>query len=125
MITGENIPLVAPDTPLGKVVVEMTEKSLGFTLVGTSSHVEGIVTDGDLRRLLLQNTDNIPGLRALDIMTLNPKEIGHDKLALDALEMMEHYQITSLIVTNESGNPTGVVHLHDLLGRGKLGLKEV
>jgi arabinose-5-phosphate isomerase len=125
MITGENIPLVAPDTSLGEVVVEMTEKSLGFTLVGSRSHIEGIVTDGDLRRVLVRHGDNLQGICASDIMSKNPKTISGDKLALNALDVMEQKQITSLIVTDESGRLNGVVHLHDLLGRGKLGLRGV
>ncbi len=125
MITGERIPLVAPGTPLGEVVAEMTKKSLGFTLVGAPDRIDGIVTDGDLRRVLLKRGDNLQGLCASDIMSLNPKRISGDKLALDALEVMERYQITSLIVTNDSDHYVGVVHLHDLLGRGKLGLRGV
>ena len=125
MLTGEKIPLVSPETPLGDVVIEMTEKSLGFTLVGNLSHIEGIVTDGDLRRVLLKYNDRTQGLLARDIMSANPKKIPCDMLALDALEVMERSQITSLIVTDESGSYVGVVHLHDLLGRGKLGLRGV
>ncbi len=124
MITGERIPLVPPDLPLPEVVSEITKKSLGFTLVGSPSHIEGIVTDGDLRRVLIKWGDNLKGLTARDIMSRNPKRIEKDKLALDALDMMESYQITSLIVSEPDGMLIGVVHLHDLLGRGKLGLRE-
>jgi len=125
MITGENIPMVNPETPLEEVVIEMTKKSLGLTLVGSSSHIEGIVTDGDLRRLLLKHSDKTQGLRACDIMSTNPKTISGDMLALDALGVMERFQITSLLVTDADEHYVGVVHLHDLLGRGKLGLKGV
>jgi arabinose-5-phosphate isomerase len=125
MITGERIPLVNPETPLGEVVAEMTEKSLGFTLVGSPSHIEGIVTDGDLRRVLMKYGDQTQGLAARDIMSANPKTISGDMLALDALDVMECSQITSLIVTDAQGSYVGVVHLHDLLGRGKLGLRGV
>ncbi len=125
MITGESIPLVSPETPLGDVVIEMTQKSLGFTLVGSISHIEGIVTDGDLRRVLLRYGDKTQGLLARDIMSANPKTISGDLLALDALDIMERFQITSLIVTDPQGGYVGVVHLHDLLGRGKLGLRGV
>lgn len=125
MITGDRIPLVEPARPLPEVIVEMTDKSLGFTLVGSASKIEGIVTDGDLRRVLLKWGDNLKGLTAKDIMSPNPKRISGDKLALDALDTMERYQITSLIVSDESDGMVGVVHLHDLLGRGKLGLREI
>jgi arabinose-5-phosphate isomerase len=125
MITGNRIPLVDPARPLPEVIVEMTEKSLGFTLVCSISKIEGIVTDGDLRRVLIKWGDKLQGLTAKDIMSPNPKRISSDKLALDALDMMERYQITSLIVSDESDELVGVIHLHDLLGRGKLGLRDV
>ncbi|HNY65131.1 MAG TPA: KpsF/GutQ family sugar-phosphate isomerase [Deltaproteobacteria bacterium] len=125
MITGERIPLVDPSLPLAEVVKEMTAKSLGFTLVGEQSNIEGIVTDGDLRRVLLKWGDNLKGLTARDIMGKNPKRISSDKLAIDALDLMEKHQITSLIVSDEGTELKGVVHLHDLLGRGRLGLRQV
>jgi arabinose-5-phosphate isomerase len=124
MITGDRIPLVPPTLLLPEVVKEMTAKSLGFTLVGDRGNIEGIVTDGDLRRVLLKWGDSLAGLTARDIMSKNPKRISSDKLALDALDMMEKSQITSLIVSDEASELVGVVHLHDLLGRGKLGLRE-
>jgi arabinose-5-phosphate isomerase len=123
MITGERIPMVAPETPLSAAVIEMTQKKLGFTLVGKDVSVEGMITDGDLRRVLLKYGDNLAGLKAKDIMSPKPKNISGDKLAIDALDIMEKFQITSLVVTDESGTITGVIHLHDLLGRGKLGLR--
>ncbi len=123
MITGERIPMVAPDTKLKDVVIEMTGKKLGFTLVGKEHSVEGMITDGDLRRVLLRYGSKLEGLEARDIMSPNPKRITGDKLALEALDIMEKNQITSLVVTDESGEMTGVIHLHDLLGRGKLGLR--
>lgn len=123
MITGERIPMVAPDAELPDVVIEMTQKKLGFTLVGKGLSVEGMVTDGDLRRLLLRHGSKLDGLKASDIMSPNPKRIARDKLAIDALDIMEKNQITSLVVTDEFGKMSGVIHLHDLLGRGKLGLR--
>ncbi len=125
MITGDRIPIVKPDLPLPEVVSEMTKKSLGFTLVGDVSNITGIVTDGDLRRVLLKWGEKLQGLTAQDIMSRNPKRIRSDKLALDALDIMEKFQITSLIVSDEARELIGVVHLHDLLGRGRLGLREV
>jgi arabinose-5-phosphate isomerase len=123
MITGERIPMVGLETTWPVVVVEMTEKKLGFTLVGKAPNVEGMITDGDLRRVLLKHGDKLAGLRAKDIMSPKPKRISSDKLAIDALDIMEKSQITSLVVTDESDSMTGVIHLHDLLGRGKLGLR--
>ncbi|HDP25919.1 MAG TPA: KpsF/GutQ family sugar-phosphate isomerase [Deltaproteobacteria bacterium] len=123
MITGNNIPMVTPDTPLEKIVREMTDKSLGLTLVGEAAQIQGIITDGDLRRGLLNHGSSLEGLTASDIMSSSPRRISGDKLALDALDMMAKFQITSLIVTDELGVFSGVIHLHDLLGRGKLGLR--
>ncbi|MFY9397159.1 MAG: KpsF/GutQ family sugar-phosphate isomerase [Desulfomonilia bacterium] len=125
MITGSRIPMVKAETPLGETITEMTEKSLGFTLVGSFDHIEGIITDGDLRRMLLKKSTDIAAIRARDVMSPQPKSIGKDELALDALDTMERHQITSLVVTDPSGRLLGVVHLHDLLGRGKLGLRGV
>ena len=123
MITGERIPVVSPETPLNDVVIEMTDKKLGFTLVRTDRNVEGMITDGDLRRVLLKHGERLAGLCARDVMSPRPKTIGADKLAIDALDMMEKHLITSLVVVDQSGILTGVVHLHDLLGRGRLGLR--
>lgn len=123
MITGDKIPLVFPQTPLHEAIVEMTQKSLGFTLVGTRDRIEGIITDGDLRRALLRSGDGVKGFTAREVMSPRPKSIADDKLALDALDMMEKYQITSLVVSGVDSELLGVVHLHDLLGRGKLGLR--
>ena len=121
MITGERIPIVGLDTMLPDVVVEMTEKKLGFTLVGKDPKKHD--HRGDLRRVLLKHGDKLAGLKAKDIMSPKPKRISSDKLAIDALDIMEKSQITSLVVTDESDTMTGVIHLHDLLGRGKLGLR--
>lgn len=123
MITGNRIPLVGPDTDVEGVVHEMTHKGLGFTLVGTMQEIRGMITDGDLRRMLLKHGDRIKGLSAKDIMTPDPKRIEGSKLAIDALDMMERLQITSLVVTDDRGAFAGVIHLHDLLGRGRLGLR--
>jgi arabinose-5-phosphate isomerase len=125
MITGDRIPIIQPEALLDEVIVEMTNKSLGFTLVGDTDRVEGIITDGDLRRVLLKRMDNLKELTARDIMSPKPKTITGDMLALDALDMMEKNQITSLVVSDGAQGFLGVVHLHDLLGRGKLGLRGV
>jgi arabinose-5-phosphate isomerase len=115
--------MVSLDTPLSDVVTEMTRKKLGFTLVKKGAAVEGMITDGDLRRVLLKYGDKLAGLKAKDIMSPKPKGISVGKLAIDALDIMEKFQITSLVVTDESDTMAGVIHLHDLLGRGKLGLR--
>jgi len=125
MITGSRVPMVPPDAPLTKVITEMTDKSLGFTLVGDRYHIEGIITDGDLRRALIKHHSNVSSSIARDTMTKKPRQIQEDTLAVDALDIMEKYQITSLVVTDSASNFLGVVHLHDLLGRGKLSIKNI
>ncbi len=123
MISGAKVPVVAADAALDAVLAEMTAKSLGLTLVGAWPRVEGIVTDGDLRRTMQQRLSEVACLKAGDIMTVKPSMITSDKLAIDALDLMERKQITSLLVGPDYDNIEGVVHLHDLLGRGHLGLK--
>ena len=122
MITGKRIPFVSTGSGVDAVLKEMTAKKLGLTLVGTLDSIEGIVTDGDLRRALERHGSTLQTLTARDIMTKNPRRISGDILAIEALDMMEKYQITSLIVM-DGGKFLGVVHLHDLLGRGNLAIK--
>ena len=108
MITGSRIPMVKAETPLGETITEMKEKSLGFTLVGSFDHIEGIITDGDLRRMLLKKSTDIAAIRARDVMRPQPKSIGKDELALDAWihgASPDH----SLVVTDPSGR-LRVVH---------------
>ena len=111
-------PAVTPDTNIGQVIVEITEKLLGVTAVLEKEKIVGIVTDGDLRRMLTKVTD-FSGLTAKDIMTKNPKRIDTDAMAVDAMDMMEHHGISQLLV-EEKGKYAGVVHLHDLIKEGIL-----
>jgi arabinose-5-phosphate isomerase len=122
MITDERVPFVSAGYGVDKVLKEMTAKKLGLTLVGTLQLIEGIVTDGDLRRALERHGSTLAALTAKDIMTKNPRRIPCSLLAIDALDMMEKHQITSLIVM-DGDKFLGVVHLHDLLGRGNLAIK--
>ena len=122
MITGERVPFVSSGTGVDAALKEMTAKKLGLTLVGTLQLIEGIVTDGDLRRALERHGSKLSALTAKDIMSKNPRRISGDILAIEALDMMERHQITSLIVM-DGVNFLGVVHLHDLLGRGNLAIK--
>ena len=114
MHTGEAIPVVRPDATLTEVVAEMTGKGLGMTtVVDDLGRLAGVITDGDLRRMLGRGA--APGtLRARDVATHAPRTIRPDELAARALEMMEG-RITSLIVAGEDGAIVGVVHLHDIL----------
>ncbi|NNC70011.1 MAG: KpsF/GutQ family sugar-phosphate isomerase [Flavobacteriaceae bacterium] len=109
-------PEVASNTSIRDVIIEISEKRLGTTAVTNNGHVLGVITDGDIRRML-KNNQHIDGLSAKDIMSKNPKTISSDAMAIEALELMEHYNITQLIVVDDS-KYVGVVHLHDLLKEG-------
>lgn len=118
MHTGDQIPVVSQETDMKQVILEMTSKRLGTTtVVNKKGELVGIFTDGDLRRLV-ERTDEIFSLKAKQVMTRNPKTIDGEELAAKALNMMESYAITSLIITNGKREPTGIVHLHDILKAG-------
>lgn len=120
MIYGKDIPCVTEKTSLKDSILEITSKRLGVTCVlNESGKLSGIITDGDLRRLLEKSLD-LRGLVAADVMTQKPKTITKDLLASFALQQMEQYNITSLIVLDKEKRPEGIVHLHDLV---KLGLQ--
>lgn len=109
-------PEVSPDTDLKKVIVEISEKMLGVTAVVENGNIVGIITDGDLRRMLTR-TDNFVGLTAKDIMTKNPKRISNNAMAVEAMEMMDANGITQ-ILAEENGKYCGVVHIHNLTKEG-------
>ena len=109
-------PQVTPDTNIKQVIVEISEKLLGVTAVVENDRIVGIVTDGDLRRMLTK-VDNIAELTAKDIMTENPKKIDNDAMAVEALEMMDTHGITQ-ILAEENGRYSGVVHIHNLSKEG-------
>ena len=118
MHTGEEIPTVNQNTSLPNTKLEITTKRLGATCVmNDEGRLAGIITDGDLRRLIEKRHD-IWELKAGDVMTRNPKTIGKGVLAAKALLLMEEYSITQLIVVNTEGLPEGIIHLHDLLKAG-------
>ncbi|MCL6495172.1 MAG: KpsF/GutQ family sugar-phosphate isomerase [Ignavibacterium sp.] len=118
MITGERVPKVKENTSLKDVILEITSKRLGTTsVVNDEGILTGIITDGDLRRLL-EKTMEIKNLRAVDVMTKNPKVIKQEFLASYALQQMENYKITSLIVIDDDHRPIGIIHLHDLINLG-------
>ncbi len=109
-------PQVNPDTDVKKVIVEISEKMLGVTAVVEDNKIVGIITDGDLRRMLTK-VDNFKGLTAKDIMTVNPKKIANDAMAIEAMQLMDDYGITQ-ILAEDNGNYCGVVHIHNLTKEG-------
>ena len=115
MHTGEDIPRVTVATRMPDVIYEMSRKGLGMTtVVEDSDRLVGIVTDGDLRRLMQQRKDNTFELTASECMTRNPVTIGPNELASMALNLMERRKITSLVVVDSEKRVQGVVHVHDL-----------
>ncbi len=117
LYAGNEKPKVLPSQSLKEVIVEMTKKRLGVTAVADHEDtLLGIITDGDLRRMLEKNK-SIDTVIAKDIMTSNPKSIKPDALAVDALDMMRKHEITQLIVSEE-GKYKGIIHLQDLIREG-------
>lgn len=115
MHAGKRIPRVKPDTPMRDVIYEMTNKGLGMTtVVDGNTSLLGIITDGDLRRLLDRENRGILDKTAGQCMTPRPITIDRDELATKALNIMEERKITSLIVVDEKGRVEGVLHIHDL-----------
>ncbi len=118
MVGGSGVPKVHKDVPLRDAILEMTSKRLGATcVVNSDGTLAGIITDGDLRRLLQKTTD-VANLNAETVMTKSPKTIRKNVLAAVALQEMESYNITQLIVVDDAHHPVGMVHLHDLVKAG-------
>lgn len=109
-------PQVKPDDDIRTVILEISSKRLGVTAVVEFKKLVGIITDGDLRRML-HTHDSFQNLKASDIMSINPKTIAHDAMVSDALDVMRGNNITQLLVVN-NGNYAGVIHLHDILKEG-------
>ncbi|GHA50255.1 D-arabinose 5-phosphate isomerase [Salinimicrobium marinum] len=118
-ITAQNQkPVVHPETPVPQVIIEISEKMLGVAAVLENDKIVGIITDGDIRRMLYKSTD-ISGLTARDIMSSSPKTISQEAMAVDALDVLEENKISQLLA-EENGVYSGVVHLHNLIREGIL-----
>ena len=117
LIKNNEIPKVNKDSTISNVIVEITEKRLGVAAVVENDRIVGIITDGDIRRMLSKSTE-IHTLSANDIMSKNPKTISINAMAIDALETLENNDITQVLVTNDNNDYLGVVHLHDLIKEG-------
>lgn len=118
-IVGNNLkPQVGVDADVKQVIIEISEKMLGVTAVMNNDKIVGIVTDGDIRRML-NKYENINGLKAKDIMTTSPKTIGADVLAIKALKEMRSNSLSQLLAV-DGEEYVGVVHLHNLINEGIL-----
>jgi arabinose-5-phosphate isomerase len=115
MHSGDAIPRVERATKMSDVIYEMSRKGLGITTVVEGGKLAGVISDGDLRRLL-QHRKDILSLTAGDCMMTTPKTIAPDEFAMTALHIMEEKKITSLVVTLADGQVEGIIHLHDLWG---------
>jgi arabinose-5-phosphate isomerase len=115
MLTGDAVPRVGEDVLMKDAIAEMTRARKGMTtVVDTAGRLVGIITDGDLRRLHLK-ARSIRTLRAGEVATRQPKTIGADDLAFKALEVMESFEITSLVIVDGERRPVGLIHMHDIL----------
>jgi arabinose-5-phosphate isomerase len=115
MRTGDQIPCVTPDVGFGQLMQEMSSKGLGASaIVDAAGHPVGVFTDGDLRRLIETGTD-LRALTAQQVMRAQPKTVRADALAAQAVELMEHHRITSVLVVDERGVLCGALNTHDLL----------
>lgn len=115
MHSGDALPAVGLATPMAEVIYEMSRKGLGMAaVVADGGKVAGIITDGDLRRLMQKRPKDALSLTAGQCMTANPTTVRRSALAATALQLMEERKITSVLVTDESGRLEGVVHIHDL-----------
>ena len=118
IISQNMIPSVSPETDIANAIIEISEKMLGVTAVIEDERIVGVITDGDIRRMLKDHPE-IKGLKAKDIMSRNPRTITKDTLAVEALEVLEKNQISQLLAVDK-GRYVGVVHLHNLIREGIL-----
>lgn len=119
MHAGDTIPVVHMDTLMKEAIIEISSKRFGITaVVNNDSRLQGVITDGDLRRGLEKWGEDFFSLKAADSMTYNPKTIQKNILAAKAVSIMEKYSITVLMVEDSENNIEGIIHLHDLLKAG-------
>lgn len=115
MHTGKELPLVSENAGFKEMMLEMTSKRFGMAIVvDDSGKLTGVFTDGDLRRTI-EAYDNLFEKKAGEVATKNPKTIGANELAATAVAIMEDHNITGLVIADDSDNPIGIIHLHDLL----------
>jgi len=116
ILDGKNKPVVTVESTIQQVIFEISNKRLGVTAVLDGTEIKGIITDGDIRRMLEKTTD-LSAITAKDIMTVNPKSIEINAKVEDALNIMESFEITQLVVT-DNNLYAGIIHLHDILKEG-------
>ena len=117
LVKNNLVPKVETTDSIAKVIVEISEKRVGVTAVMESDKLVGIITDGDIRRML-SKTPEITAIKASDIMGTKPKKIAFDAMAIDALNTMETNNISQILVVNDKKKYVGVIHIHDLIKEG-------
>jgi len=117
LVKNNLVPKVETTDSIAKVIVEISEKRVGVTAVMESDELVGIITDGDIRRML-SKTPEITAIKASDIMGTKPKKIAFDAMAIDALNTMETNNISQILVVNDKKKYVGVIHIHDLIKEG-------
>ncbi len=118
MAKGDELPVVKINAGLEQVIYEISSKRLGSTIVESKGRIAGIITDGDIRRLLGRGLDKLADRKAKDIMSPDPRVISPEMSAFSALKFMEENKITQLIVGDSKGRPAGMIHMHRLLEEG-------
>ena len=122
MMKGKNIPLVSDTKFLKDALAEMSGKSLGVTgVVNTKKELIGVITDGDVRRYIMENEYEVRG-SVKKIMNIKPKFVSKNTTLKETLRIMEEFRITSLFVLNEKKQPVGIIHIHTILGDGVMSL---
>lgn len=119
MQSGEDVPAVKLDSTMKQAILEMTAKRGVTSVVDENGKLVGVITDGDLKRLLAKS-DDIMSLRVAEVMNKNPKTIDRESLAVKAAQLMEDHRVTSLLVIDRERKPVGIIHLHDIMKAGVL-----
>ena len=120
MLVGKDIPVISPDDTALKAIEELNRKNKGAVLVIAQNNIVlGIVTDGDIRRIVMMAAESLERISTAELMTKNPICINGNQMAADALSIMQKHEITALPITDENGCMEGMLHLHDLLGKGE------
>ena len=117
LIANNELPLVHPETSIKDTIIEISNKRMGATAVIDNARIVGMITDGDIRRML-ENNAAIDTLTAKDIMSANPKTLDANAMAIDALNTLENHGITQILVEDSDKKYVGIVHLHDLIKEG-------
>ncbi len=119
MLTGKDVPIVASGSGMKEALIEMTAKRGVTSVVDEKGRLLGIITDGDLKRLLAK-TNDIFSLKVDEVIGRNPKTVDQERLAVKAAKMMEDHRVTSLLVVDKEKKPVGIIHLHDIMQAGVL-----